>query len=309
MVQSSFLPSALKDSIPRIDNLVVDMLPTFLNKTINTLCEMKKYAFDVAIISAFGTSMEVEIEEIKQLYRVLEKGYNSMPFNVPGTPFHKAMNARKLLNVKLRKLIEKERNSKKPAGTGGLLEVLLGSEKERDNQLSDSQIADNIIGVIFAAHDTTASVLTWVLKYLHDNNDVLEAVTREQDGVRCRISEANRNLTWDDTRLMPLTSRVFQETLRTASILSFTFREAVEDVEFEGHFIPKGWKVLPLFRSIHHSAALFPHPSKFDPSRFEVAPRADSYMPFGKGVHSCPGSELAKLETLILLHHLTTTYR
>lgn len=55
--------------------------------------------------------------------------------------------------------------------------MLLGSEKERDNQLSDSQIADNIIGVIFAAHDTTASVLTWVLKYLHDNNDVLEAVT------------------------------------------------------------------------------------------------------------------------------------
>lgn len=55
--------------------------------------------------------------------------------------------------------------------------MLLGSEKEKENQLSDSQIADNIIGVIFAAHDTTASVMTWELKYLYDNNDVLEAVT------------------------------------------------------------------------------------------------------------------------------------
>lgn len=41
-------------------------------------------------------------------------------------------------------------------------------------------------------------------------------------------------LTWADTKKMPITSRVMQETLRVASILSFTFREAVEDVEYEG---------------------------------------------------------------------------
>lgn len=42
------------------------------------------------------------------------------------------------------------------------------------------------------------------------------------------------NLTWADTKNMPITSRVIQETLRMASVLSFTFREAVEDVEFDG---------------------------------------------------------------------------
>ena len=60
------------------------------------------------------------------------------------------------------------------------------------------------------------------------------------------------------------------ETLRRASVVSFTFREAVEEVEFEGYLIPKGWKVLPLFRTIHHSPDFFPHPHNFDPSRFEV---------------------------------------
>lgn len=75
-------------------------------------------------------------------------------------------------------MIEKRRKSKEGDGGGGLLGVFLGSEDNNQlTRLSDSQIADNIIGVIFAAHDTTASVLTWILKYLHDNDDLLEAVT------------------------------------------------------------------------------------------------------------------------------------
>lgn len=76
----------------------------------------------------------------------------------------------------LRKLIQERRGNEK-TGVGGLLGNLLGAKNHKVDQLSDSQIADNVIGVIFAAHDTTASVLTWVLKYLHDNLDLLEAVT------------------------------------------------------------------------------------------------------------------------------------
>ncbi|KAJ8750471.1 hypothetical protein K2173_015613 [Erythroxylum novogranatense] len=307
LVQASFLPSAIKGSVSEIEGNVLRFLPTWKDTTINTLQEMKRYAFDVAMISAFGEMKELEMEGIKHLYQCLEKGYNSMPLDLPGTPFHKAMKARKQLNETLRTMMEQRRRSGKQGG--GLLGVLLGASDEKLNQLTDSQIADNIIGLIFAAHDTTASVLTWVLKYLHDNEDVLAAVTREQEGIRLELIEANRRLTWDDTRRMPLTSRVIQETLRTASILSFTFREAVQDVEFEGYFIPKGWKVLPLFRTIHHCADFFQQPEKFDPSRFEVPPRPNTYMPFRNGVHSCPGSELAKLEMLILLHHLSVNYR
>ncbi|KAK4492064.1 hypothetical protein RD792_002858, partial [Penstemon davidsonii] len=282
LIQASFSPSAIKGSVTAIEKIVLQFLPNWENcNQLHTLQELKNYAFDVAMISAFGDKKEIETQGIKCLYHRLEKGYNSMPLDFPGTPYRKAMKARKLLTERLRKLIEKRRESREDGG-GGLLGIMMKAEKQKlnhNNNLSDSQIADNIIGVIFAAHDTTASVLTWVLKYLHDNVHVLQAVT------------------------------VIQETLRSASILSFTFREAVEDVEFQGYVIPKGWKVLPLFRTIHHSADFFPQPDKFDPSRFEVPPRPNTYMPFGSGVHSCPGSELAKLEMLIFLHHFTTTYR
>ncbi|MBA0582562.1 hypothetical protein Gorai_024703, partial [Gossypium raimondii] len=206
LVQASFLPSAIRGSVSEIEQIVLKFLPAWENTTLNTLQEMKRYAFDVAMISAFGHKQDKEINGIKQLYQCLEKGYNSMPLDLPGTPFNKAMKARKLLNETLRRLIKERRENEKQGG-GGLLGVLLGDKNQKVDQLSDSQIADNVIGVIFAAHDTTASVLTWLLKYLHDNENLLEAVTREQEGVRREIIEANRRLMWDDTRHMPLTTR------------------------------------------------------------------------------------------------------
>nr|ACF88453.1 unknown [Zea mays] len=163
---------------------------------------------------------------------------------------------------------------------------------------------------MFAARDTTASVLTWMVKFLGDHPAVLKAVIEEQQEIaRSKGSSGDEPLTWADTRRMRVTSRAIQETMRVASILSFTFREAVEDVEYQGYLIPKGWKVLPLFRNIHHSPDHFPCPDKFDPSRFEVAPKPNTFMPFGNGTHSCPGNELAKLEMLVLFHHLVTKYR
>lgn len=56
------------------------------------------------------------------------------------------------------------------------MDHLLNFKDENGNFLADNQIADNIIGVLFAAQDTTASVLTWILKYLHDYPKLLECV-------------------------------------------------------------------------------------------------------------------------------------
>ncbi|KAL3001347.1 hypothetical protein AAZX31_09G261200 [Glycine max] len=179
LVQASFLPSTIKHSVSEVERIVIKMVPTWTYKTINTLQEMKKYAFEVAAISAFGEIKELEMEEIRELYRCLEKGYNSYPLNVPGTSYWKAMKARRHLNESIRRIIERRKESSNYGG--GLLGVLLQARGEKNNkyyqQLTDSQVADNLIGVIFAAHDTTASALTWVLKYLHDNANLLEAVT------------------------------------------------------------------------------------------------------------------------------------
>ncbi|PIN26284.1 Cytochrome P450 CYP4/CYP19/CYP26 subfamily [Handroanthus impetiginosus] len=305
LVLRAFMPEAIKNIVLDIETIALNSLESWEGKLITTFQEMKTYAFNVALLSILGKDEILYREDLKRCYYILEKGYNSMPINLPGTLFHKAMKARKELSQILAKILSLRREAKQNHND------LLGSFMEDSEGLTDEQIADNMIGVIFAARDTTASVLTWILKYLAENPSVLQAVTEEQEAIMKakEVFGEEKVLNWTDTRKMPITTRVIQETLRVASILSFTFREAVEDVEFNGYLIPKGWKVLPLFRNIHHSPDNFPEPEKFDPSRFEAAPKPNTFMPFGNGTHACPGNELAKLEILVLLHHLTTKYR
>lgn len=84
------------------------------------------------------------------------------------------MKARKRLSDILNNII-RERKEKK-LQEEDILGCLLNSKDDKGETLSEDQIADNIIGVLFAAQDTTASSMTWVLKYLHDNPKLLEAV-------------------------------------------------------------------------------------------------------------------------------------
>ncbi|XVF67584.1 hypothetical protein PTKIN_Ptkin10aG0132700 [Pterospermum kingtungense] len=310
LVQTSLAPDTIRKLIPDIEDIAVSALDSWSasGQVVNTFHEMKKLSFDVGILSIFGHIDKGYREKLEENYLIVDKGYNSFPTNIPGTAYHKALQARKRLNQILGEIIS-ERKEKRLA-ENDLLGHLLNFKDEKGQTLTEDQIADNIIGVLFAAHDTTASFITWILKFLQDDPKLLEAVKSEQKA----IYESNNNggrspLTWAQKRNMPLTQRVVQESLRMASIISFTFREAVVDVEYKGYLIPKGWKAMPLFRNIHHNPEFFSDPHNFDPSRFEVAPKPNTFMPFGNGVHSCPGNELAKLEALILVHHLVTKFR
>ncbi|GAB2293765.1 hypothetical protein Dimus_027978 [Dionaea muscipula] len=310
LVQGSLSPETIRLLVPEIEDLAVSALDSWAaggSRVINTFNEMKKFSFEVGILAVCGRLDARHREELKKNYFQVDKGYNSFPSNIPGSPFKKALLARRRLSEILREVIRgrKERRLE----NNDLLGCLLNFKDEKGQELKDEQIADNVIGVLFAAQDTTASVMTWIVKYLHDNPKLLESVKAEQKAIWESNSGGSKPLTWTQTRNMPLTYKVVLETLRMASIISFTFREAVTDVEYKGYLIPSGWKVLPLFRNIHQNPEFFPDPQKFDPSRFEVAPRPNTFMPFGIGAHACPGNELAKLEMLIMIHHLVTKFR
>ncbi|GAA0162755.1 oxygenase [Lithospermum erythrorhizon] len=310
LVQSSLSPEAIKKRVPDIETIAVSCLDSWAasGKVANTFHQMKKYAFEVGVLAIFGHLDEKYRYELKKNYFILDKGYNSFPSSLPGTSYHNALLARKRLNQILKEII-RERKEKKIILERDLLGHLLDYKDEKCQTLTEDQIADNVTGVLFAAQDTTASALTWIIKYLNDNHKLLQSAKAEQLEIFKSNDGGKKHLTWGQTRQMPFTFRVILESLRMASIISFTFREAVVDVEYDGYLIPKGWKVMPLFRNIHHNPELFKDPQIFDPSRFEDAPKPNTFMPFGNGGHACPGNELAKLQMLILIHHLVSNFR
>ncbi|KAF9599953.1 hypothetical protein IFM89_001988 [Coptis chinensis] len=308
LVQGCLSPEAIRKIVPNIEATAISALESWSGgHIVNTYDEMKKFAFDIGILTIFGPLDTYYKEELKKNYLIVDKGYNSFPSYIPGTTYKNAILARKRLSEILSEIISQRKEKRREEKD--LLGCLMNSKDEKGQILTDDQISDNIIGVLFAARDTTASVLTWILKYLHDDPKLLEAVKAEQKAIYKQNAEGSIPLTWAQTREMSLTYKVILESMRMASIISFTFREAVADVEYNGYLIPKGWKVMPLFRNIHHNPDFFPDPHKFDPSRFEVAPKPNTFLPFGNGVHACPGNEVAKLEMLIVVHHLATKFR
>ncbi|KAH0451406.1 hypothetical protein IEQ34_018705 [Dendrobium chrysotoxum] len=309
LVQASLSPESLRGLVHQIEGTAAAILRSWDGHALSTFQVMKKLSFHVGILVIFGRHLsEQRKKALENNYFIVDKGYNSFPTNFPGTLFSNAIKARKRLREILNEIM-KERREKEAVVEKDLLSCFVEWRDEKGEQLRDEQISDNIIGVLFAAQDTTASVLTWIVKYLNDNPKLLMEVKAEQMAIYESNGCGRQPLTWAQTRSMPLTHRVILESLRMASIISFTFREAVVDVEYKGYLIPKGWKVMPLFRNIHHNSEFYSDPEKFDSSRFEVSPKPNTFMPFGNGVHSCPGNEIAKLEMFSFIHHLVTQYR
>ncbi|KAG8047482.1 hypothetical protein GUJ93_ZPchr0008g11611 [Zizania palustris] len=278
LVHGTLGPDVLRTLVPDIAAAVSSTLGAWDGHVASTFHAMKRLSFDIGIVTIFGGQLDGRYkEELRTNYSVVEKGYNCFPNRFPGTLYHKAIQARKRLRSILCEIVAKRRcaGAGRDHGDRSLLDGLLRSNDAGAAALTDDQIADNVVGVLFAAQDTTASVLTWILKYLHDSPKLLQAVKDEQMAIYVSNERGKRPLTWTQTRSMTLTHQVILESLRMASIISFTFREAVADVEYKGFLIPKGWKVMPLFRSIHHNPEYFQDPHKFDPSRFKVTQLLD----------------------------------
>ncbi|WOL01442.1 abscisic acid 8'-hydroxylase 1-like [Canna indica] len=150
---------AIHGSVTGIEAVVLYALRSWDGCSVNTFQEMKMYAFNVALLSIFGKDEISYIEDLKQCYYTPEKGYNSMPINLPGTLFYKAMKARKQLAKIVAKIVSSRRTTQLKAEPNDLLASFMESKEA----LIDDQIADNCIGVIFVARDSTTGILTWKL--------------------------------------------------------------------------------------------------------------------------------------------------
>ncbi|MDJ0385052.1 cytochrome P450 [Streptomyces sp. G-G2] len=187
------------------------------------------------------------------------------------------------------------------AGAGGqrhdLLSLLLSSvDAETGEKMSPEQVRDEVIAIMFAGTETSATTLAWIFHELGRHPEVEERLHAEVDAVVGR-----RSVRPEDLARLTYTNSVFQEALRLHSPLLFT-RRALVPLTLGGVSIPVGAELAYSPYALHRDPALFPDPGAFDPDRWQgdlnERARTHSYIPFGAGQHKCIGDTFAVAEIL-----------
>jgi cytochrome P450 len=206
--------------------------------------------------------------------------------------------AHRYLHVPLRgrrELDEMLLRSAKATATGQppALAALLLADDGPLGMLDDEELRDQVISLLFAGHETTASATAWVLYWLIRDDSMRYDVIAELTAISDDGS---------DSAQVPLLHAVTQEALRLSPPAIIAGKRMLTVAgEVLGKPLPTGATVTPCMYLAHHQPDIFPNPSKFDPSRFlgHRVPR-QYYFPFGGGTRHCLGSELAMLEVRMI---------
>ncbi len=165
-----------------------------------------------------------------------------------------------------------------------VLALLMSARHEDGEPMSDAELRDELVTVLVAGHETTATGLAWAIERLLRN--------REAFG-RLRESLATGDDYLDAT---------IKETLRVRPVLVDVARKLTAPLEIAGYELPADTYVMAAIAALHYREDLFPAPQEFRPERF-LDEKADSYawIPFGGGVRRCIGAAFAEYEMRVVL--------
>jgi cytochrome P450 len=210
---------------------------------------------------------------------------------------------------KLDTLIYSEISERRASGRRGedILSLLLDAADEDGNTLSDLQIRDEVMTLLFAGHDTTTSTVSFMFYELARHPQIVERLQAEQDAqLGDELRPTASQLVSGELSELEL---VLDETLRKYPPAWVGPRRAIEAFEFEGHTVPERAFVNYCSWASHHLPDVFAEPEEFRPERFTAEARAElpkgAYVPFGGGSRTCVGMRFGQLEvraiaTLIL---------
>ncbi|GMY28378.1 cytochrome P450 85A1 [Fagus crenata] len=254
-----------------------------------------------------GPELEMLQNEVAQVCKAML----AFPLRLPWTRFYKGLQARKRIINILEKAISERRRGTETYHEDFLQHMLIEDDKASSDEspmLTDAEIKDNILTMIIAGQDTTASAITWMVKFLDENQEVLETLRNAQMHIAKKASPKSC-LTLEDLGEMPYASKVVKESLRMASVVPWFPRQVLQDCEIEGFKIKRGWNINIDARSIHLDPMVYNDPNKFNPPRFDDESKPYSFLAFGMGGRTCLGMNMAKAMMLVFLHRFITTYR
>ena len=175
-----------------------------------------------------------------------------------------------------------------------ILSLLLQARDDGGGAMSDRELRDELVTLLVAGHETTATALAWAFERLLRHPAALERLTVE--------SRADDGDTYAEA--------VVQETLRMRPPLPAVGRMLTADAEIAGRSLPAGVRLAPSIHLVHRRADLYPEPSAFRPERFlKTPPETYGWLPFGGGVRRCLGASFATFEMKTVLRTILARAR
>jgi cytochrome P450 len=162
-----------------------------------------------------------------------------------------------------------------------ILSLLLDARHEDGSPMTDLELRDELMTLLLAGHETTATSLSWAIERLVRHPDALD---RLADG--------------DDDYL----DAVIKETLRLRPVLPIVVRKTKAPVRVAGWDFPPGVTLTPCIHLVHRRPDIYPEPHRFRPERFLEQPAGTyTWIPFGGGVRRCLGASFAQFEMKAIL--------
>ncbi|MBW4563172.1 MAG: cytochrome P450 [Mojavia pulchra JT2-VF2] len=267
--------------------------------------EFKQLTFDIASQLLLGTNPGKENARLSQLFKSLTNGFfsiNRLP--LPFTKFGKAVAARNQILEHITQVVrERQQNPTKDA-----LSLLIQARDEEGNRMSEKELIAQAVLLIFAGHETTSSMLTWLCLELARHPEVMERARAEQLQLASQGS-----LSLEQLGKMPYLEQVLLEVERLNPAVGGGFRGVIKEFEFHGFHIPAGWQLLYSSFVTHRLEEIYPEPERFDPDRFSPQRQENKQYPFsmigfGGGPRICIGIAFAKMEMKIVAAHLLRNY-
>jgi cytochrome P450 family 135 len=171
-----------------------------------------------------------------------------------------------------------------------VLSLLLQARHEDGSPMSDAELRDELMTLLAAGHETTATALAWAVERLVRHPDKLARLTEEASAGEDAYADA-----------------VVKETLRLRPVLPIVVRRLQEEMEIAGWRLPAGVAVAPCIYLMHRRREVYPEPERFRPERFLEQPAGTyTWIPFGGGVRRCLGASFALFEMKTVLSTLVT---
>ncbi len=266
---------------------------------------MQDITLRVILRAIFGLTEGPRLEELRQLLCDMLDAFNSPTRSLPlffkplqqdlgdWSPWGKFLRRKQRIFQLLREEIREKRQH--PLAHD-VLSLLLAAEDEQGQSLTEPELLDELMTMLFAGHETTASSLAWAFYWIHRHPQVKEKLLAELNGLE------------DPADLMaiaqlPYLTAVCNETLRIYPVVIFTFgRTNKAPFQLLGHEIPAGTMLAPCIYLLHHHRDLYPDSKFFRPERFlERSYGPYEFIPFGGGNRRCIGYVFAQFEMKLIL--------